>query len=581
MKQLEIFIFTTLKLRIFLAVVLFLSILASLTEIVGIGLVIPFLTILLDPNIIFEHAQFQRYFGYFFSAPNEIITPVILTFISIGVISGSIRLLLFFLQTKFSYLMGAELSKLMFIRLLNQPYETHLLSNSGAYISLITEKSQAAISQFVMPSLLIFSSAITLTSIFIVLFVISPYATLLTVSLFSLTYVAIIMLVYRRVSKNSNNIASLFSLRIQSLQESFGGIRSIIMENNQGRHTNLFTEHDIQLRNAQASNHFISGSPRYIIETTILVAIALLSVFFLRDSANLQSVIPEIGAFAIGSQRSLPLFQSLYASFVSVRGSKKITSEILDILNEMNELPIQTAKIAFENSIHLDNVSFKYSGSQSYTLRNINLKFKKGQKIGIFGPSGSGKSTLIDIIMGLLVPTNGNLKVDGQVIEIENLKSWRKLISHVPQSIYVFDGGVTENITLERDKSAINIADLKKAISISQLDQKIINELDSPGRSVGEKGSRLSGGQLQRLGLARGIYRNYSILIMDESTSALDNSTEKKVISNLYHTHKNKTILSVSHHADALSQCDIIVEINHGEIRKISTFDEFTGKIDC
>tara|TARA_Y100001968_G_C19282841_1_gene680129 strand:- start:140 stop:1060 length:921 start_codon:yes stop_codon:yes gene_type:complete len=296
--------------------------------------------------------------------------------------------------------------------------------------------------------------------------------------------------------------------------------------------------------------------------------------FLLSDKTqSAVYVIPKLGTLALGAQRLLPCFQQSYSSWANIKGSK---SAIVNVIN-MIEQPIsreylQTTNndFVFERDIVLSKINFSYIGSEKLILNDINLSIKKGEKIGLIGTTGSGKSTLTDLIMGLLRPSSGKIKVDGLDINDTDfpsrITSWRKSVSHVPQNIYLIDSTFAENIAFGFPKEEINMARVEEVASLANIYDFITSTPKGFNTFVGEAGIKMSGGQRQRIGIARALYRRSKLLILDEATSALDNETERKVMKSILNLNADKTILIIAHRLSTVSSCDRIIEVSNNSI---------------
>lgn len=271
------------------------------------------------------------------------------------------------------------------------------------------------------------------------------------------------------------------------------------------------------------------------------------------------------------------MIQQAYAALTGIRGGLSPFKDSLDILewpiHELTDVE-KKLEIKFENEIKLQNIHFSYETGGRKILEKINLKIIKGSKVGIIGTTGSGKSTVIDVIMGLLEPTNGVLEVDGLILNHSNLRSWQKHIAHVPQNIFLLDGSVEENIALGVPKSQINHRAVRKAAEQAQIAFVIEGMPDKYETIIGEHGVRLSGGQRQRLGIARALYKRADVIIFDEATSSLDSETEQAVMQAIECLSKEITVLIIAHRLTTLKKCTQIVEIGDGGIKRICRYED-------
>jgi ATP-binding cassette subfamily B protein len=307
-----------------------------------------------------------------------------------------------------------------------------------------------------------------------------------------------------------------------------------------------------------------------------MVLIAIIAFYFFDQPSGGQNAIPVLGVLALGAQRLLPVLQQIYISLITIQSSGPILRTCLNLLNQPLPLnrSLKLSALSFKKEIRIEEVNFQYFSGARWVLKSINLTIPKGSRIGIMGPTGGGKSTLLDIFMGLLEPSSGNLVVDDVVINAENIGLWRSHIAHVPQSIYLTDANITQNIAFGIEADSIDIERVKRAAGYAQLAQFIDELPEGYDTHVGERGVRLSGGQRQRIGIARALYKQADVLVFDEATSALDGNTESEVMEAINSLSKELTIILVAHRLTTLKSCDLVVEVAQGTIQKVGRYND-------
>ena len=563
--------------RIQFFLVLLLMFFASFAEIMSIGAVLPFLGVLTDPSKVFE-APFMQPFNNFFGLTNstDLILPVTIFFIIATFIAGSIRLLLLYVTTRLSYGAGHDLSVDIYKKSLYQDYSIHVSRNSSEVINGIITKSSTVISGVLTPALILMSSFIIMAGIITLLSHINFSIAVSAFVGFGLLYLTVILYTRNRINANSLLIAQKSTTALKSLQEGLMGIRDVLLHDSQEFYFNLYKKADLPLRLAAGNNLFISGSPRFVMESLGMILIAVIAYYITNQSAGISDSVPILGALALGAQRLLPIMQQAYGAYSAIKGSNSSLVDVLTLLDQQIPNDLTDASrdlIKFNNHICLDNVSFRYSAKDPLILKSINLTIKKGSRIGIIGATGSGKSTLFDIINGLFLPSGGEISVDNVVINQKNIRSWRSLISYVPQDIYLSDNTVLENIAFGKALQDIHIDRAKESANQAQLGDLIEGWDQKYYTEIGEKGVRLSGGQRQRIGIARALYKKSQVLIFDEATSALDNETEKSIVSSIESLDDDLTILMIAHRLSSLKNCDEIIEVKENEIN-IMTYDQ-------
>jgi len=558
---------------------LLLMILSSFAEVMSLGVVLPFLGMLVAPEQVFDYAIVRVFADYLqVSNPKDLQLPLTIIFSFAALFAGVMRLFLLKKTINFSVMVGADFSSSIYKRTLYQPYEVHSSRNSSEVINSITTKVNTIVYSVVLPVLTIISSMLMLVFVLTALLLIEPIIATFAIIGFGSLYVIITFLTRRTISKNSIKIARESTKVVKFLQEGMGGIRDILIDGNQKIYCQMYRNSDYPLKKAQGENQFIAGSPRFAMESISMIFIAIFAYVLIDKSNTVISVIPILGTFAVGAQRMLPVLQQAYAALTNVRGSKESLKDIVELLNQ--PLPSYLIKeecipITFNKGITLDQVCFNYKSNNSSVLKNINFKIKKGGKIGFVGPTGSGKSTLLDIVMGLLVPTKGQMLVDSISITATNAQSWQKNIAHVPQAIFLSDDTIEANIAFGIPQERIDINRIKKAAKEASLDELIETWPGKYKTFVGERGARLSGGQRQRIGIARALYKQASVIILDEATSALDNETENQIMNTIESLDESITVLIIAHRTTTLKNCDQIVELKDGKM--INIYNSLSG----
>lgn len=561
---------------------LVLMVLASFAEIISIGAVLPFLGVLTAPERIFEHAAAKPIIQALgLSEPTQLLLPLTITFGVAAIIAGAMRLLLLWVSTRLSFATGADLSISIYRRTLYQPYAVHCARNSSEVITGISTKANQVIYQTIVPVLTLISSSIMLIVILVALLAVNPTIALLAFGGFGLIYALIIRLTRKRLLIDSQRIAHESTQVIKSLQEGLGGIRDVLIDDNQAAYCQIYRNADLPLRRAQGNNYFISISPRFGMEALGMLLIALLAYALAQQEDGVAKAIPVLGALALGAQRLLPVLQQAYSAWSQIRGGQMSLQDTIALLEQ--PLPVHADRptseaLSFKQQIQLQQLAFRYNDATPWILRDINLTIPKGSRIGFIGATGSGKSTLIDIIMGLLPPTEGTLAIDGQILTAENQRAWQQHIAHVPQSIFLADSTVAENIAFGIPKEQINHERVRLAAQQAQIAESIESWPDQYLTFVGERGIRLSGGQRQRIGIARALYKQADVIVFDEATSALDTETEQAVMQAIENLSNDLTLIIIAHRLTTLKNCTQIVELGDGHTKRMGSFNQIINQ---
>jgi ATP-binding cassette subfamily B protein len=555
---------------------LVLMVLASFAEIISIGSVIPFLSVLTSPENFFINPLAQPLISFLrIENANQLIIPLTIIFCLSAVLSGSVRLILLMFTTRLSFATGSDFGIDIYQRTLYQPYKVHISRNSSEIINGISNKANAIIYSVILPTLTLISSFIMLFTILITLVYIDPIISLFTTVIFGSIYSLLTKYTRHNKIKNSRVIAEQSTQIIKSLQEGLGGIRDVLIDGSQHVYCEIFRRANAPLRGAQANNQVVSQSPRFVMESLGVVLIAGLAYYLFNQPNGSSKAIPILGVLALGAQKMLPIMQQSYQAWSSIQGSYASLEDTLLLINQplpSNSLNKKILKTNFNRDIKFDRVSFHYHSNFHNVIKHLSLSIRKGDRVGVIGATGSGKSTLIDILMGLLEPTSGVLKVDGKAITKRNVRSWQRRIAHVPQAIFLSDTTIAENIAFGIDRKDIDFDRVRDAANRAQL-QDVIDKLPNKFNTiVGERGVRLSGGQRQRIGIARALYKNADILIFDEATSALDNKTEESVIKSIDALGKEITVIMIAHRVTTLKKCTKVIELADGKIANVGSY---------
>ncbi len=560
--------------RLHLVILAVLSGITAICEMVAVGAILPFIAALQDPLILQKYNLGRIALDHFH---HNISTVLTLFFCSAVALAAAVRVIYLWAGVKVSFRIGSELTYELYKRALNQPYAVHISRSSNEVLDVISYGVNTIVSEFLIPCVNIVGAIFAFSCILFLLFIIDPLIASTSFLGIGLIYVLIGWVVRKKTARNSQDISLANRMKLKNIQEGMGGMRDIIINSMQFSYLNRLSKLDTMLTDARTSSRVISGTPRYIIEAAGLVIVANLANI-MSDSGSLNDSIPVLAAFAIGAQRLLPALQTVYSGWASIKTSfaylDKVAKYILstaspNITNNSKVVPLK-----FSHRIKLENVEFKYSRDGASALKSISIEIPKGRRIGIIGSSGSGKSTLVDMLMALLEPTHGKLIIDDQEIDSKNRAAWQANICHVPQSVYLIDGTIEENIAFADNNADIDPIRVRNAAAMAQID-KFIDTLDQGYKSmVGERGIRLSGGQRQRIGIARALYRESQVLVFDEATSALDSETERSVMESIDGLSNELTIIMIAHRISTLSCCDQVISMKDGKIVNIGTFQE-------
>lgn len=554
----------------------------AVAEVVSLGLLLPFLGILTAPDQVLAHplgAAAMWQLGV--TSAGELVLPLTLAFVAAVILAAALRMLLLWATTRFSLTAGVALSCETYRKTLYQAYLVHVARNSSGVISGLTYKINTVVFGVMTPVLVLISSVILLIAIVTTLMVVDPQVAAASAATLGAGYGVITWLTRKRLARNSQRIADGQTQLVKTLQDGLGGIRDVLLDGTQPVYCEIYRQSDLPLRRAQCNNTFISQSPRFVMEALGMVLIAGLAYALSLRPGGIASALPMLGALALGAQRLLPALQQAYSAWQSIAGNRDSLADVIGLLDQavpvelLDEAP---APLAFERDIRFDGVRFRYSDAAPWVLAGIDLCIPKGSRVGFVGSTGSGKSTTLDLLMGLLKATEGRLLVDGRTIEGPLTRAWQRTIAHVPQSIYLADASLAENIAFGVPRDVIDMQRVRQAAAQAQIAAFIEENPAGYDATVGERGVRLSGGQRQRIGIARALYKQASVLVFDEATSALDTATEQSVMRTIDGLDRDLTILMIAHRLTTVQRCDMIVELQGGRVVATGTFDELVER---
>ena len=543
----------------------FLSFIITLIETIGIFSIVPFIAIASNPALISTGYYMKVYniFG-FTSIPSFLIS---FGFILTGffILRGIYSILHSYLLNSYVFGIFRSISLRLFQNYINMPYSDFANRNSAELTKSIT--AEAMYFSFILQYLLFFLSDIMiLVCFYIVLLLVNIKATLVLTVVLGVKVFALTRITSKIMKNEGVKRESLDNRLYKILSETFGNFKFIKMLPDKKNILKKMSHISEQLAKTQVTYFTFMTIPKNILETIGFASLLLVIIFIIYKYNDSAFILPFISLYAMALYRMFPALSRILSSHnYLVFGSrgldivfKELTSKIEVENNE---------KIEFTKKIEIRNVNFSFEGRE--ILKNINMIIEKGSKIAVIGESGSGKTTLVDIILGIYTPDEGNIFVDNIAITNENIKDWRQKIGYIPQSIYLFDGTVAENVCfgLDYDEQKV-VKALKKANIYDFLKQK-----EGLSTLVGENGIKLSGGQKQRIGIARALYRDPEILVLDEATSALDGEIENRIIEEVFNLSENITLVIIAHRKSTIKRCKIIYEFNNG-ILNLSTHQD-------
>ena len=545
--------------------VLILSIFSSFAESISIAMLIPFIGFFINPDSYLFNSFFQ-FFLSFLNVTNQkdILTTVSLFFIFIVLLSSFVKLKYIKTSNKLTDNISSDFRIKIFNFLINQDYSYHYKYGSNEIMSSLAQKS-GALTTLIFASLNIINSFLIFLAVVIILIINEPVYTSIIILCVMLFFFIIFKIKAKNVLKRGQNINLSQNFLIDIFENAVGYLPEVILYNLKNFFSSTLRKTSEDIAKSSSEIRTTAQTPRIYLELFILVFVVLFIYFSNFNERSLETNISYLAILAFGAQKSLPLINNIYNLSINFKGATPTVLNFLNILENSNnkiENDIIYEQMNFKESIVIKNLSFKYDKNHPNILNNINLRINKGEKISIKGQTGSGKSTLANIISGLLDPVSGEILVDNTLVDKTNKKNWQKNISIVPQTIFLNDTSILENIAIGIEPGQIDVDKVKLTAKFAQIDKFIESLPNQYNEKVGERGIRLSGGQRQRIGIARALYRGANLIILDEPTNALDSETEKLLINSLSAVDKNITIIMISHSNAFLDYFDKIIDLD-------------------
>ena len=548
-----------------LALVTAMMLVGALAEMLTIGAVLPFVALLSDPG---RAAQLPGY-GLFHAVAGggsgaDLALRATLLLAAAVILAAAARLAINRLTYRFAYALGHDVGTAIYARMLRQPYSLYISRNPALILAGI-DKVQMLIHQVVLPLMQSVAAAVMALAIIALLSAIAPAAAAAAL-VATLAWLAVSAALARRLRGASRTVATLASARMQAVQEGLGAIRDILIDHSQEVFEAHFRRLDRAYRRAQTTIGAAAAAPRYVLEAAGIVLIALLALGMSRQPGGVAGALPMLGALALGAQRLLPLLNTVHVGWTQASGHRHAVADLL-VLLEAETVPTRriAAPAPFRREIRFDRVSLRRPGGE-HSLREISLVIGKGERVGLVGRTGSGKSSLLDLLMGLLEPTAGEISIDGRRLDDASRPNWQAQIAHVPQAIYLADASIAANIAFAEAEAEIDMERVRAAATRAHVHDFVEALPNGYATPIGDRGARLSGGQRQRIAIARAFYKRANVLILDEATGHLDRETEDAVIGAVAAAGRDITIVIVAHRESALAGCDRILRLDGGRL---------------
>jgi ABC-type multidrug transport system fused ATPase/permease subunit len=567
-----------------------LVIVMSLTQIVGVASIIPFMALVGDLSQLKQDtfiAEVYKLSGL--SSESQFVFWLGLSVLIMLFFASIISMYTTWRITLFANKISVEIADRLYTHYLKQDWLFHASGSSAQLTKQIATETLRINHGILMPFMHMNANVVFVTSMSISIFIFDPIVAIVGVVIFAISYFFIFKLVSLKLLNNGRSISEMYEKRYRLMNEGFGGIKDVLLLGRNIDFINRFYKTGVVFAYSQGVNNALGYAPRYFMELIAFGSmIALVLYLFTSYDGDLSSILPILSVYAIAGMKLLPAFQGIYNSLASIRAStgayEAIKQDLIDssqikpATNKFNTSKKERSYLSPKKQISLENISFRYPGKEELVLNQMNMSIPVKQVIGIVGPSGSGKSTLVDILLGLIEPQKGFLKIDGKIINNKNRRSWQNNIGFVAQAIFLSEGTIAENVAFGLAKNKINFNQVENALKLANLEEFVTGLKNGVHTKVGERGVQLSGGQRQRIGIARALYHRPEVLVFDEATSSLDGITEKMIMEAVYKFSDEKTIIMIAHRLKTVEKCDQIFFIDEGKVADRGTFKELIEK---
>jgi len=549
-----------------------LLLLGMIFEVLGIGLLLPILTAILNPEILLENEITKSIFDFLqINDKDQIVKVALGSLLLVYLLKSAYLIFLSFYQNKFTSVLSSNLSNKLFKNYLYKDYAFHIKRNSSELIkNLQVEISN--FSNFLISIISLITESTLAFSVIITLFFIEPLATLIVLLLFGLS-----SFMFYQFTKNITTEWGKVREQIDSKSskiviEGLSGIKEVILLGKQSFFENQLEKMNSSKASMNSKALTLRQIPRYFLELLSVFSLIIFVFILLIQSKNVDNVIVTLGIFVAATFRILPSINRILSSLQNIKyyqSSIDVLYKEFEFINKKKDFfKRDIIRLAPNKSIDINQLCFIYPQTKKIILDNVTLKLQTGTTTGIIGVSGSGKSTLINIIVGLLKPSSGEILIDDNSNIQNNLDSWQNGIGYVSQEVFLSDQSILMNIAFGIKQESIDYKLIDKVLEQAQLSELILTLPEGYQTKVGERGVQLSGGQRQRIGIARALYRTPSILVLDEATSSLDVKTEEEIMMSVDNLKGQMTIIIVTHRLITLKNCDEIFSIKEGKLNK-------------
>ena len=561
----------------------FLVLIMAFTELVGIASIAPFMALVGDISLLEKEggifSEIYQFSGL--TNPMDFLFYTGLAVLLMLTISTFISMYTVWRLSLYAAKVGAEIADRLYTYYMQQDWLFHATGSSAHLTKQVSTEAIRVTDQIIQPLMQMNAKVVLAVFISVSILIYDPIIAISGLLIFGFAYFLLYKLVRKRLQDNGQKMSQVFTQRFRLMNEGFGGIKDVLLLNRRYDFVERFQESGNTFAYARGTNTAISQVPRYFMELIAFGAmIGLVLLLIKLHQGNLGTVLPVLAVYALAAFKLLPALQQIYSSIVQIKGNTAAFEAIkYDLEQSLNtkhpsHKEATSPHLPLHKKISLNNITFTYPGKPKPAVDGLNMTIPVNSVIGLVGASGSGKSTAIDLLLGLLNPQIGELCIDGTCITPANKRAWQNTLGFVPQSIFLSEGTIAENVAFGLPVKDIDLQQVNKALELANLTELVEQLPEGINTKVGERGVQLSGGQRQRIGIARALYHEADILVFDEATSALDGITEKIIMEAIHEFSGKKTIIMIAHRLKTVQKCDIIYMMDKGRIIDQGTYQE-------
>ncbi len=555
----------------------------AVLEVVGIVSIMPFLAVVGDPTII----QTNKYLAWAYQSlgfqdDNGFLFAMGLVILGIIILNNGFTCFTVWKIYSYTFFQGHQLSVRLMEHYLGQPYPFFLKRNSAELSKNLMMEVTRVVEGVMIPYLLTIAKGVVSLFIISMLFITDPSLAVVVSLVLGAAYGGFYALIRRKLKFGGLETTRADSERFKTANEAFGGIQEIKLYGRTPEYKRRFTSASLAHAENKTTYKVLQQSPRYALETISFGGALLILLYLLQARQGMGEILPLIALYVFSGYKLMPALQQIYANLSTMRFSTASLDILHDDLISETETEFKTPEetsplpsLPFSHEIRIESLGFSFPGASQPVLDQVNLDIQANTTVGLVGHTGCGKTTLVSLLMGLLTPAAGTLRVDGTALTSSNISQWQKNLGFVPQSIFLSDESIKHNIALGIAEDKIDFTAVERASRLANLHDFVSNDLpEGYDTVVGERGIRLSGGQRQRLGIARALYHDPKVLILDEATSSLDGITESIIMEAIQTLSHKKTIILIAHRLMTVKSCDIIYLLDGGSVVSQGTYSE-------